>query len=96
MKIATKALVSLIFVTIATSARAWDCHTDGKYHSLPVTLQKMDISVQPIGKRFDVTISIKCVDDRVTIDIPTIKQTFISRSHTRRVSNFVSQAPQGG
>ncbi len=83
MKIVNKALVSLLLVAIATSARAWDCHTDGKSHPLAVTLQKMDISVQPVGKRFDVTLTIKCVDDRVTIEIPTIKQTFISSEDSR-------------
>lgn len=90
MKIVSKALVSLIFVTIATSARAWDCHTDGKPHSLTVTLQKMDISVQPVGKQFDVALSVQCVDDRVTVEIPTIKQTFISSQDSR---NFT--APPG-
>ncbi len=49
----------------------------------------MDISVQPVGKRFDVTLSIKCVDDRVTIDIPTIKQMFISSENSR---NFTAPA----
>jgi len=78
MKIVTKALVSLIFVTIATSARAWDCQTDGKPHSWTVTLQQMDISVQPVGALSNVTLSIQCSDNHVTIKVPAIKGTFAS------------------
>src|SRR5271170_7853742 len=78
MKTVNKAVVALIFLTLATSARAWDCHTDGKPHSWTVTLQQMDISVQPIGEFLNVTLSIQCVDDHVTIKIPSIKRTFTS------------------
>jgi hypothetical protein len=78
MNIVTKALVSSIVCAISNYALAWDCHTDGKSHPLTITLQKMDISVQPVGERFDVKLSIKCVDDHVTIDIPVIKQRFRS------------------
>src|SRR5271168_1602587 len=78
MKLVTKLLISSTLFAIATSARAWDCQTDGRVHSLTVTLQKMDISVQPVGEKFDVVLQIKCVDDKVTLEIPSIKQTFKS------------------
>src|SRR5271156_4032538 len=82
MNIATKAVLSMAFLTLATSARAWDCHTDGKVQTVTVTLQQMDISVQPVGETFNVTLQIKCVDNNVTIDIPSIKQTFKSSRHS--------------
>jgi len=72
----------MAFLTLATSARAWDCHTDGKVQTVTVTLQQMDISVQPVGETFNVTLQIKCVDNNVTIDIPSIKQTFKSSRHS--------------
>jgi hypothetical protein len=90
MNMVTKALVLLIVCATANYALAWDCHTGGKSHPLTITLQKMDISVQPVGEPFDVTLSIKCVDDHVTIDIPIIKQTFKSSEES---VNFT--APRG-
>ena len=44
-----------------------------------LTLQQMDISVQPVGKPFDVTLSIrKDALGNVDIEIPTIEQVFSS------------------
>jgi hypothetical protein len=44
-----------------------------------LTLQQMDISVQPVGKPFDVTLSIrKDSSDNVEIEIPTIERVFSS------------------
>ena len=46
---------------------------------LTLTLQQMDISVQPVGKPFNVTVSIqKDYANNVTIDIPIIEQKFKS------------------
>ena len=45
--------------------------TPENVHRVIVTLQKMDISVQPVGKLFDVTLTIrKDLRDQVTLDIP--------------------------
>jgi hypothetical protein len=50
--------------------------SDGR---VTVTLQQMDISVQPVGKPFDVTLSIRRDwSGNVEIDIPTIEQVFNS------------------
>jgi hypothetical protein len=44
-----------------------------------LTLQQMDISVQPVGKPFDVTLSIrKDAVGNVEIEIPTIERVFSS------------------
>jgi hypothetical protein len=44
-----------------------------------LTLQQMDISVQPVGKPFDVTLSIrKDSSDNVEIEIPTVEWVFSS------------------
>jgi hypothetical protein len=93
MNIVIKSLTLLILLTAATSARAWDCRTDSKVHSLTVTLQKMDISVQPVGERFNVVLQIRCVDDRVTIGIPSIKQTFKSSEVSPNFTAPPGQAP---
>jgi hypothetical protein len=69
----------MIFTATVTSAQA---------AVLTLTLQKMDISVQPIGKPFSVTLSIhKDQDDNVTIDIPSITQTFDSSKHSPNFSS---------
>ncbi len=78
MKIVIKLVIALTFLTLAASARAWDCHTDGKPHSWAVTLQQMDISVQPVGAPLNVTLSIQCVDNHITMKVPTIERTFTS------------------
>jgi hypothetical protein len=50
--------------------------SDGR---VTLTLQQMDISVQPVGKPFDVTLSIRRDwSGNVEIDIPTIEQVFNS------------------
>lgn len=48
-------------------------------HKVTLILQQMDISVQPVGKPFDVTVSIRRDGSgNVEIDIPTIEQVFNS------------------
>jgi hypothetical protein len=48
-------------------------------HKVTLTLQQMDISVQPVGKPFGVTVSIRRDwSGNVEIDIPTIEQVFNS------------------
>jgi hypothetical protein len=48
-------------------------------HKVTLTLQQMDISVQPVGKPFDVTVSIRRDwSGNVEIDIPTVEQVFNS------------------
>ena len=64
------ALVALALVALPGSLEA---------AVVTLTLQKMDISVQPVGEPFKVTLSIqKDQYDNVTVDIPSITQTFDS------------------
>ncbi|MGB9643991.1 MAG: hypothetical protein WCB44_02465 [Stellaceae bacterium] len=78
--IATRAALSMIAMAAVTSAQA---------AVLTLTLQQMDISVQPVGEPFSVTLSIqKDQDDNVTVDIPSITQTFDSSKDS---PNFSSQ-----
>ena len=60
MKIVIKLVTALSFSTLAASARAWDCHTDGKPHSWTVTLQQMDISVELVGALLNVPCHTMC------------------------------------
>ena len=62
--IATRAVLSMILMASVTSGQA---------ALLTLTLQQMDISVQPVGEPFSVILSIqKDQDNNVTIDIPSI------------------------
>ena len=65
------ALISLIvMISFAALASADD---------VTVTLSEMDISVQPVGQPFSLTMSIqKDQHNNVTVDIPAITQTFAS------------------
>jgi hypothetical protein len=86
--IATQALLSMIAMASVTSAQA---------AVVTLTLQKMDISVQPVGKPFSVTLSIqKDQADNVTIDIPSITQSFKSSKHSPNFSrhNFPTLIPK--
>jgi hypothetical protein len=57
-------------------------------HLLTLTLQQMDISVQPVGKPFNVTVSIqKDYASNVTLDIPTIEQKFKSSKESPNFSS---------
>ncbi len=78
--IATRAALSMIAMASVTSAQA---------AVVTLTLQKMDISVQPVGKSFSVTLSIqKDQDGNVTIDIPSITQTFKSSKDSPNFSRY--------
>ncbi|MBV9480005.1 MAG: exo-alpha-sialidase [Acidobacteria bacterium] len=64
-----------LIVTISSAAPA-------NADDVTVTLSEMDISVQPVGQPFSLTMSIqKDQNNNVTVDIPAITQTFAS-SHT--------------
>lgn len=64
--------LSGLIITIASAAPA-DADV------LTLTLQKMDISIQPVDQPFSVTLSIqKDQNNNVTVDIPSITQTFNS------------------
>src|ERR1700722_4442600 len=53
--------------------------TPASDRKVTLTLQQMDISVQPVGQPFDVTVSIRRDwSGNVEIDIPTIEQVFNS------------------
>lgn len=69
------ALIGLIgTVAFAASANADD---------VTVTLSKMDISVQPVDQPFSLTLSIqKDQNNNVTVDIPSITQTFASSQNS--------------
>jgi hypothetical protein len=59
-------------ITVASSAPA-------NADVVTLTLQKMDISIQPVDQPFSVTVSIqKDQNDNVTLDIPSITQNFNS------------------
>lgn len=76
--------LSGLMVTIASAAPA-------DADDVTLTLQKMDISVQPVDQPFSVTVSIhKDQDNKVTVDIPSIKRNFGSSEDSPR---FVQVKP---
>jgi hypothetical protein len=75
------AVLLLFFIILTTYAPALagndNSRDNGHAQLLTVTLQKMDISVSPVDRPFNVTLSIhKDTDNNVTIKIPSITQTF--------------------
>ena len=55
------------------------CAVPADADNVTLTLQKLDISTQPVDQPFGVTVSIqKDQNNRVTIDIPPITQSFAS------------------
>src|SRR5208282_373788 len=85
----------MLFMALTTSAQAIadDNNSGGNGYTqmVTVTLQQMDISVQPVGNPFNVTLSIqKDYPNNVTIQIPTINQTFNS---SRNSPNFEPDSP---
>ena len=62
-----------------------------------LTLQQMDISVQPVGKPFEATLSIrKDSSDNVEIEIPTIERVFSSSKDSPHFArtNFPTLVPE--
>ncbi len=78
MNLIIKAALSMIAITSVAFAQIQDNHSGGNSGGLTVTLQKMDISVQPVGEKFNVTLFITRQGNFVTIIIPGIEQTFKS------------------
>jgi hypothetical protein len=73
-----KTALSMLVMTSGAIAQVQSDHLANNSRGLTVTLQKMDISVQPVGEKFDVTLFITRQGKFVTVIIPGIEQTFKS------------------
>jgi hypothetical protein len=73
-----KTALSILVTTSGAIAQVQNARLDNNSRGLTVTLQKMDISVQPVGEKFDVTLFITRQGNFVTVIIPGIEQIFKS------------------